>query len=96
MDKIQYLENLCFISNSFTIIDDYYEPDLSDLIEIFENDEFILYAIRQENKAFQYASDEIREDKEVVIEAVKQNNKILSYVSEHSKLLLEKKSLNNI
>ena len=85
VDKIQYLENLCFISKYFTIVDDYYEPDLSDFIEIFENAEFILYAIRQGNKAFQYASEELKNNKKFILEVIKNNTwnigNILNYVS---------------
>ena len=44
-----------------------------DLIEIFENEEFILYAIRQENKVFQYASPDLKNDKKFILDVIKNN-----------------------
>ena len=44
--------------------------------------EVVLEAVKQDGRALEYASEELRGDKEVVMEAVKQYGRALEYASE--------------
>ena len=43
--------------------------------------EVVLQAVRQNGKALQYASEELKNDREVVLQAITQNGKALQYAS---------------
>lgn len=81
LDKIHNLENLCFIGFNFTFNKC---DDLSDLSELFENKEFILYAVEKDGFALKYAKN-FQNDKEVVLKAVKKDGCSLEYASEELK-----------
>ena len=73
-ENIINLENLCFIGGDFTF---YNVKDLSDLSELFENKEYMLYAVKRDGCALEYAPEEFKNDREIVLEAVKQNENVI-------------------
>ena len=56
-ENIINLENLCFIGNRFTFPN---VKDLSDLSELFENNEYMLYVIKQDGSTLKYVPEELK------------------------------------
>lgn len=82
LDKIYHLEGLQFVSGKMEFTK---TEDLSDLSEMVDNVEYMMYATMQNGIALKYTSSELKNNKEIVLKTIKLYGWALEHASDELK-----------
>ena len=82
LDKLYYLENICFVSNNTFLEND---SDSETLFNLVNNYEYMLYTLKNDFNLLKYASETLKNDKEVALAAVKKDGYAIIYLPEELK-----------